>query len=66
MYLNTVKARQVSVRAYQLLSIKCSVSAARSVPKNTFLCSGVRIVIMSSGFLPVKHQISNFKDEILE
>lgn len=37
--LNTVKARQVSVTAYQALSIRCSSSAALRVPKNIFRIS---------------------------
>ena len=36
-HLKTVKARQVSVTAYQLRSIKCSNSAALNWPKNNFL-----------------------------
>ena len=36
-HLKTVKARQVSVTAYQLRSIRCSNSAALNWPKNSFL-----------------------------
>ena len=36
-HLKTVKARQVSVTAYQLRSMRCSNSAALNWPKNSFL-----------------------------